>query len=120
MRARVIHTSMGTVRRVMTRRSWCPAPDRMRDSNPISPPSSLVNARTLERSNERTNERTEFVARRPDPTRLAREEDDVARDAAMRDAIERRRGRATGFDAIEKRDANGDDDATKGANAHGD
>ena len=92
----------------------------MRDSNPISPPSSLVNARTLERSNERTNERTEFVARRPDPTRLAREEVDVARDAAMRDAIERLRGRATGFDAIEKRDANGDDDATKGANAHGD
>jgi|TARA_B100001540_G_scaffold315258_1_gene342079 hypothetical protein len=67
----------------------------------------------LERSNARTNELR--------PTSLAREEDDVARDDAMRDAIERLRGRAKGFDAIDARDAtDDDDDATRGAHAHGD
>jgi len=69
---------------------------------------------TLERSNARTNELR--------PTCVAREEDDVERDDdAMRDAIERLRGRAKGFDAIDARDANDDDDdATTSAHAHGD
>ena len=51
----------------------------------------------------------------------AGEEEDGARDDARRDAIERLRGRAKGFDAIDARDAtDDDDDATRGAHAHGD
>ena len=87
------------------------------DSNPISR-RRLATTRvvTRERSNERTNERTNEFVRGTCPTR---EDDDVDDDDA-RDAVERFRGRAKGFDAIDARDANDDDDATSGANAHGD
>ncbi len=72
---------------------------------------------TRERSNARTNERTNESARGTRPTR---EDDDVDDDDA-RDAIERCRGRAKGFDAIDDaRDANDDDDAHRGENARGD